>query len=72
MIDYDYITKENIEEHNENWPQIFDHLHRILIIGGPISGKAHALLSLVEQQKDNGCDIIDKSYLYVKNPNEAK
>ena len=33
MINYADITKENIKEHNSNWPQIPDHLYRILIIG---------------------------------------
>ena len=33
------VTKENIKEHNRNWPQISDHLYRILIIGGSGSGK---------------------------------
>ena len=34
MINNDYITKENIEEHNPNWPQILSNSHRILIFGG--------------------------------------
>ena len=25
MINNDDVTKENIKEHNPNWPQIFDH-----------------------------------------------
>ena len=32
MINYDDITEENINKHNLNWPQIPDHLYRILII----------------------------------------
>ena len=31
MIDLD-VVKENIKEHNSNWPQIPDHPYRILII----------------------------------------
>ena len=39
MINFDDVTKENIEEHNPNWPQIPDHLYRKLITGGSESGK---------------------------------
>ena len=31
MITFDDVTKENINEHNLNWPQITDHPYRILI-----------------------------------------
>ena len=31
MIIFDDVTKENINEHNLNWPQITDHPYRILI-----------------------------------------
>ena len=34
MFNFDYITKEDIKEHNLNWPEIADHLYRILITGG--------------------------------------
>ena len=34
MINFDDGAKENINEHNPNWPQISDHPYRILIIGG--------------------------------------
>ena len=33
MIDFDYITKENIENISD-WPQILDHSYRILIVEG--------------------------------------
>ena len=39
MFNFDYITKEDTEEHNPNWLQIPDHPYRILIIGGALSGK---------------------------------
>ena len=42
MINFDYITKGNIEEHNPNCPQIPDHPYRILIIGDSGTGKANA------------------------------
>ena len=68
MINFDYITKEDIlTEHNPNWPKIPYYLYRILIIGGSGSGKTNALLNLI------GWEIyIDKIYLYAKDPNEAK
>ena len=34
MINFYKVIKENIREHNPNWPQIPDHPYRILIIGG--------------------------------------
>ena len=34
MITFDDVTKENIKQHNLNWPQIPDHSYRILKIRG--------------------------------------
>ena len=67
MVNFDDVTKENIKECNLNWPQIPDHPYRILIIGGFGSGKANSLFNLINQQLD-----IDKTYLYAKDPYEAK
>ena len=39
MINFDVIRKENIKEHNSNWPQILVRPCRILIIGSSGSGK---------------------------------
>ena len=39
VINFDNITKENIKEHNPDWPQIPDNTYRILIIGCSGSGK---------------------------------
>ena len=61
------LQKENIEEHNPNWRKIPDHPYRILIIRGSGSGKINSLFNLISQQPD-----IDKIYLYVKDPYEAK
>ena len=66
MINFD-VTKENIEEHNPNWPQILDHPYKILIIGGSGSGKTNSLFNLINEEPD-----IDKIYLYAKDPYEAK
>ena len=67
MINFDNITKENIKEHNPDWPRISDHQYRILIIGGSISGKRNSLFNLISQQPD-----IDKIYLYGKDLFETK
>ena len=39
MINFDYITKENMKDHNPNWPKITDHRYRLLILGGSGSRK---------------------------------
>ena len=67
MIYFDEVIKKTTKKHNQNWPQIPDHLHRILIIRGFGSGKTNSLFNLISQQPD-----IDKIYLYAKNPYEAK
>ena len=67
MIKFDNVTKENMKEHNPNWPQIPYHPYIILIIGGCGSGKTNSLFNLISQQPD-----IDKIYLYIKSPYEAK
>ena len=63
MINFGHIRKENIKEHNPNWPQIYDYPYRILIIGGSGSRKTNALFYLID---------IDKIYLCTKNSYEAK
>ena len=67
MINFDEYTNENTIKHNPNWPYIPDHPYRMLIIGGSGSGKTNALLNLIQYQPH-----IDKIYLYVKDPYEAK
>ena len=44
MINYDNVTKGNINKYNSNWPQIFDHSYKILIIIGSGSGKSIILI----------------------------
>ena len=67
MINFDDVIKENIKEHNPNWPQIPNDPYRILISGGSGSGKTNSLFNLINQQPD-----IDKIYLHAKDPYEAK
>ena len=71
MINYDYITKENLKKLNPNWLQFFNRPYRRIIIGGSGSGKINALLNLIKQQNDDDY-IINKIYLYVNDPNEPK
>ena len=67
MFNFDYITKEDIREHNPILPEIPDHVYRILTVGGSGSGKTSALLNLINHEPD-----IDKMYLYAKDPYEVK
>ena len=63
MINFVYMTKEDIKGHNPNWTQILYHPYRILIIGGSESGKTNSLFNLINDQPD-----INKNYLYAKDP----
>ena len=67
MINFDDYTNQSKTNHNPRWPYIPDHPYRILIIGSSGSGKTNALLNLTNNQSD-----IDKTYLYAKDPYEAK
>ena len=59
MFKFGYITKENIKEHDPNWPEVPDHPCRILIAGGSGSGRTNELLNLINHEPD-----IDEIYLY--------
>ena len=67
MFNFEYITKEELKGHNQNWPEIPDFLYRKLIIAGSGCGETNALLNLRNNEPD-----IDKIYLYAKDPYEAK
>ena len=41
MVNFDYINKENIKEHNPNWPKILDHLYKLSTIRVSGSGKTN-------------------------------
>ena len=58
MINIDDVIKENIKEHNTDWPQIPNHPYRTLTIGGSESGRTNSLFNIISQQPD-----IDKIYL---------
>ena len=51
MINFDYITKEDIKEHNPN------HLYEILITEASGSGKTNVLLNLIKQENDDDYSI---------------
>ena len=72
MINYDYITQENIQEHNTNWPHTPDGPYRIFIIGGFWFVKKNKLINPIKQQDDDDYNVIDKHCLYLKDPVEAK
>ena len=67
MYNFDYITKEDIKEHNPTWSEIPDNPCRILIVAGSGSRKANALRNQINREPD-----IDKIYLYEKDPYETK
>ena len=67
MFHFDYIIKEDIQEHNPNWPQIPDHTYKILLVGGSGFGKTKELVNLMNNQPD-----IDKIDLYAKDPHKSK
>ena len=67
MINSDDVVKENIIEHNPDWPKVHNHPYKILIIGSYWSGKRNSLIYLINEGPG-----IDKIYLSAKNPFEAK
>ena len=66
MINFDDVTKENMKQHNPNWPQISDLPYRILMIRDSGSGKTKSLLNVISQKPD-----IDEIYLHAKDPFKA-
>ena len=67
MINLDCITNENDKKHNDKWPYIPDHPYRIIKIGSSGSGKANALINLINEQND-----IDKIYLFARDLSKPK
>ena len=66
MFNFDFLTRENIKKYPK-WPEIPDHLYRIVIVGGSGSGKTNPLLNPINYEPD-----IDKVYLYAKDPYETE
>ena len=67
MFNFDYITIQNVKQHNPNWPEVPEDPYRILIVRGSGFGNTNALLNLTNNEPD-----IDKIYLYAKDPYESK
>ena len=62
MINFAGVVKENIKEHNPNWPQIPDHPYRILIIGILINKRENTgLKHLNNSEYTNDMDNIYKN-----------
>ena len=60
-----YMQKEEIKCNNIKNNTKFDHPWRILIIGGPQSGKINVLLNLIKQKDDHDYGIIDKNLFII-------
>ena len=67
MLNFDFITKEDIKEHNPIWPEIPDHPYKILLVVDSGSGETNALFGLINNELDT-----DKIILFSKDPYEAK
>ena len=67
MFNCDYITKEETKWYSQNWPEILDYPHGMLIVRGSGSRKTNTLLNLINHKPD-----VDKIYFYIKDPYEAK
>ena len=67
MINFYHVTKENIKEHNLNWPKILNHPYRILTIGSYVSGKRNSLFNLINQHP-----YINNIYIQAKDPSKGK
>ena len=67
MFNFDYITIQNVKQHNPNWPEVPEDPYRILIVRGSGFGNTNALLNLTNNEPD-----IDKIYLCAKDPYESK
>ena len=52
MINFDDVIKENMEEHNANWPQIPHYPYRILTNEVSESGETNSLFHLINDQLD--------------------
>ena len=52
------VIKKNMKELNAKWPEILDHLCRILIVGYSGSEETNVLLNVISHQPDIG-----KNYL---------
>ena len=61
LINSDCVTKENIKDHNLNWPKIPDHPYRISVICDFRYGKINAVFNLINHKL-----YTNKIYVYAK------
>ena len=47
-----YITKEGVQEHNPNWPEIPDHPYKMLIVRNSGFGKTNGSFNLINHGPD--------------------
>ena len=71
MINFDGVTREKIKNDNLNLSQLLYHPYRILILKG-FGSEKKALINLRSKQEKYDDDIIDKIFLYVRDPYEPK
>ena len=64
---FDNSTNEIKAHHDAKWSYIPDHPYKIIIIGGPESGKINRLWNLINNKQD-----IDKIHLYANDTYDAK
>ena len=72
FINYDEYYKTTVKPHNKDWPYTPDLPFRCLIVGGSGAGKTNMLFNLINRLMKQNETFIDKVYLYVKDPEEAK
>ena len=53
MINFDDVTKEKRLKLNAHWSRVPNHIYKTLIAGGSGSGKATALLTVINHQPYN-------------------
>ena len=66
MINFDYITNENIKELNSNWPEIPDHPYNMLIVGGSESEKTAQPAHNSLRTSSNGPTLVETSRTIIR------
>ena len=80
MLNFNYITKEDIKERNPNWPENPNHPYKILITGGSGSGKVNYLHAkdpyeakyqlLFNKRESTGSKYFDDSKTFIEYSND--
>ena len=72
MINLGNYANENKTQHNVKWPYIPDHPYRTLIIGDSGSGKANALLNVINNQPDTDKIYYDDPKAFTEYSNDMQ